>query len=84
MGSGRQKIYETLCNLNPFVRNGLFLLVASGLVLGSGMMLWWFIQFLFPVIETTLSFVSAGIMWLVWVVACLISILYLSLLFQGK
>ena len=84
MGSRQQRIYEALCEMSPAARNGLFLLMAVVLVSGSGFLWWQLIQFLFPVLETSVAFVTAGIMWLVWLIANLLLLLYLSLIFQGK
>lgn len=84
MSLGRQQLYEKLCELSPFIRNGLFFLLASVSVMGSGYLLWSLIQFLFPVMDMGVSFILVGVMWLIWIVVCLIGVLYLSLLFQGK
>ncbi len=84
MGSSRQELYEKLCKMSSFARNGLFLLISAVWVLGTGRLLGWLVHFIFPVMESTVAVVAAGVMWLVWGVVCAITLLYLSLMFQGK
>lgn len=80
----QQWLYEKLCQLNPHIRTGIFLLIAGIWIGTSGLLLQWLIVLILPVIKTILAFIAVGIMWLLWAVVSILLILYLSLLFQGK